>query len=159
MICRCSRVPIAQAAIFLFAAAQAWAVEPLVGRWLLKSQEVGGQQTDTDPLTLRIVQRGNSFEFGYSLPVNNIQFVSMSFVSNLDGAEADVKNSQGNKIGTVKVAKAGGSLYKVALQGPNRPSAVGTMTVSADGKILTSESDSSMPGQKPIHTRQIFSRE
>jgi hypothetical protein len=145
--------------IFLLAAAQAWAVEPLVGRWLLKSQEVGGQQTDADPLTLRIVQRGNSFEFGYSVPVNNIQFVSMSFVSNLDGAEADVKNSQGNKIGTVKVSKAAGSLYKVVLQGPNRPSAMGTMTVSADGKTLTSESDANAPGQKPTHTRQVFSRE
>ena len=65
--------------LFLLSATQAWAAEPLVGRWLLKSQDVGGQQTDADPLTLRIVQRGNTFEFGYSLPVNNIQFVSMSF--------------------------------------------------------------------------------
>jgi hypothetical protein len=145
--------------ILLLAAAQAWAAEPLVGRWLLKTQEVGGQQTDSDPLTLRIVQRGNSFEFGYSLPVNNIQFVSMSFASRLDGAEADVKNSQGNKIGTVKITKAGASLYKVVLEGPNRPSAVGTMTVSADGKTLTSDSDASVPGKGPVHTHQIFSRE
>lgn len=145
--------------ILLLAAAQAWAAEPLVGRWLLKTQEVGGQQTDSDPLTLRIVQRGNSFEFGYSLPVNNIQFVSMSFASHLDGTEADVKNSQGNKIGTVKITKAGASLYKVVLEGPNRPSAVGTMTVSADGKTLTSDSDASVPGKGPVHTHQIFSRE
>src|SRR4029077_17543957 len=135
------------AVLFLLAAAQAWAVEPLVGRWLLKSQEVGGQQTDADQLTLRIVQRGDAFEFGYSLPVNNIQFVSMSFASHLDGAEADVKNSQGNKIGTVKITKAGGSLYKVVLEGPNRPSAVGTMTVSADGKTLTSDSEANVPGK------------
>jgi hypothetical protein len=145
--------------ILLLAAAQAWAAEPLVGRWLLKSQEVGGQQTDADPLTLRIVQRGNSFEFGYSVPVNNIQFVSMSFASHLDGTEAEVKNSQGNKIGTVKITKAGAALYKVVLEGPNRPSAVGTMTVSADGKTLTSESDTNLPRQGPTHTRQIFSRQ
>src|ERR1700731_4173976 len=69
--------------IFLLSTAEAWAAEPLVGRWLLKSQDVGGQQTDADPLTLRIVQRGNTFEFGYSVPVNNIQFVSMSFTSHL----------------------------------------------------------------------------
>jgi len=145
--------------MFLLSAVQAWAAEPLVGRWLLKSQEVGGQQTDADPLTLRIVQRGNSFEFGYSVPVNNIQFVSMSFTSNLDGKEADVKNSQGNKIGTVKISKAGGSLYKVVLEGPNRPSATGTMTVSADGKTLTSDSEANVPGRGPTRTHQVFARE
>jgi hypothetical protein len=145
--------------ILLLAVAHAWATEPLVGRWLLKSQEVAGQQTDSDPLTLRIVQRGNAFEFGYSVPVNNIQFVSMSFASHLDGTEADVKNSQGNKIGTVKVAKAGGSRYKVVLQGPNRPTAVGSMIVSADGKTLTCDSDATLPGQGSTHTHQVFSRE
>jgi len=145
--------------ICLLSTAQAWAAEPLVGRWLLKSQEVGGQQTDADPLTLRIVQRGNTFEFGYSVPVNNIQFVSMSFTSHLDGTEADVKNSQGNKIGTVKITKAGGSRYKVVLEGPNRPSAVGTMTVSADGKTLTSDSEANVPGKGSTHTHQVFSRE
>jgi hypothetical protein len=149
----------AAALIFLLSAVQAWAAEPLGGRWLLKSQEVGGQQTDADPLTLRIVQRGNTFEFGYSVPVNNIQFVSMSFASHLDGTEADVKNSQGTKIGTVKITKAGGSLYKVVLEGPNRPSAVGTMTVSADGKTLTSDSEANVPGKGSTHTRQVFSRE
>jgi hypothetical protein len=145
--------------IVLLSVVPAWAAEPLVGRWLLKSQEVGGQQTDADPLTLRIVQRGNTFEFGYSVPVNNIQFVSMSFASHLDGTETDVKNSQGNKIGTVKITKAGGSRYKVVLEGPNRPSAVGTMTVSADGKTLTSDSEANVPGKGSTHTRQVFSRE
>jgi hypothetical protein len=145
--------------ILLLAAAQAWAAEPLVGRWLLKSQEVGGQQTDADQLTLRIVQRGNAFEFGYSLPVNDIQFVSMSFASHLDGTDAEVKNSHGEKIGTVKVTKAGGSRYKVVLEGPNRPTASGSMTVSADGKTLTCDSDANVPGRGPTHTHQIFSRE
>ena len=168
-ICPCSSVsssremtkPIVWTAIVMFvlAAAQAWAAEPLVGRWLLKSQEVGGLQTDTDPLTLRIVQRGNSFEFGYSVPVNNIQFVSMSFTSHLDGAEGDVKNSQGDKIGTVKITKAGGALYKVVLAGTNRPTATGTMAVSADGKTLTCDSDATLPGRGPTHTHQVFSRE
>jgi hypothetical protein len=147
------------AVILLLAAAQAWAAEPLVGRWLLKSQEVGGQQTDADELTLRIVQRGNEFEFGYSLPVNNIQFVSMSFASHLDGAEADVKNSQGDKIGTVKITKAGGSLYKVVLAGPNRPTANGTMAVSSDGKTLNCDSDVNLPGKGPTHTHQVFARQ
>jgi hypothetical protein len=147
------------AVVLLFAAAQAWAVEPLVGRWLLKSQEVGGQQTDADQLTLRIVQRGDSFEFGYSLPVNNIQFVSMSFASHLDGTDSDVKNSQGDKIGTVKISKAGVSLYKVVLAGPNRPTANGSMAVSSDGKTLNCDSDVTLPGKGPTHTHQVFTRQ
>jgi hypothetical protein len=153
------RSPFLPAVVLLLAAAQAWAVEPLVGRWLLKSQEVGGQQTDADQLTLRIVQRGDSFEFGYSLPVNNIQFVSMSFASHLDGTDADVKNSQGDKIGTVKISKAGGSLYKVVLAGPNRPTANGTMAVSSDGKTLNCDSDVILPGKGPTHTHQVFKRQ
>jgi hypothetical protein len=152
-------IKFAPVVILLLAASQIWAVEPLVGRWLLKTQEVGGQQTDSDPLTLRIVQRGDSFEFGYSVPVNNIQFVSMSFASHLDGAEADVKNANGQKIGTVKISKTGGSIYKVILTGPNRPTATGTMSVSADGKTLTSDSDANVPGRGPTHTHQIFARE
>src|ERR1700739_3011547 len=136
------------AAILMFlSAAEAWSAEPLAGRWLLKSQEVGGNQTDADPLTLRITQKGNTFEFAYSLPVNNIQFVSMSFSPRLDGTEAEVKNSQGTKIGTV---------YKVALQGENRPTAVGTMAVSSDGKTLICDSDANVPGRGPTHTHQIF---
>ena len=153
------RSPFLPAVVLLVAAAQAWAVEPLVGRWLLKSQEVGGQQTDADQLTLRIVQRGDSFEFGYSLPVNNIQFVSMSFASHLDGTDADVKNSQGDKIGTVKISKAGGSLYKVVLAGPNRPTANGSMAVSSDGKTLNCDSDVTLPGKGPTHTHQVFTRQ
>lgn len=147
------------AALVFLLAAQAWAAEPLLGRWLLQSQEVAGQKTENEPLTLRIVQHGNAFEFAYSVPVNNIQFVSLSFSPRMDGAEADVKDSQGNKIGTVKVTKAGAAFYKVVLQGPHRPTAVGTMTVSADGKTLTCESDANAPGQPAIHTRQIFSRQ
>lgn len=143
---------------FMIAALQLWAAEPLVGRWLLQSQEVGGQKTEQDPLTLRIIQKGNAYEFAYSVPVNNIQFVSMSFSPRLDGAESDVKDSQGNKIGTVKVTKSGAALYKVILQGPNRPTAVGTMAVSSDGKTLTCESDANIRGQS-VHTRQIFSRQ
>jgi hypothetical protein len=145
--------------MFLLSVAQAWSAEPLAGRWLLKSQEVGGNQTDADPLTLRITQKGNTFEFAYSLPVNNIQFVSMSFSPRLDGTEAEVKNSQGNKIGTVKVTKAGGSLYKVVLQGDNRPTAIGTMAVSSDGKTLICDSDANVPGRGPTHTHQMFSRQ
>jgi hypothetical protein len=145
--------------IFLVATTQAWAAEPLVGLWRLVSQEVGGQKMDADSLTLRIIQTGNNLEFAYSLPVNNIQFVSMRFTSRLDGTEGEVKNAQGNKIGTVKVSKADASEYKVILQGDNRPTANGKMKVSADGKTLTCESDSKTPQQENKHTVQVFSRQ
>ena len=146
--------------LFLFVAMiPAWAAEPLVGVWRLVSQEVGGQKVDGDPLTLRVIQNGNAFEFAYSLPVNNIQFVSMRFTSHLDGSEGEVKNAQGTKIGTVKVSRASASEYAVLLQGEKRPTATGKMKVSADGKTLTSESDSKTPQGETRHTVQVFSRQ
>jgi hypothetical protein len=145
--------------VFLLAITPAWAAEPLAGTWRLVSQEVGGQKVDGDPLTLRIIQTDNNFEFAYSLPVNNIQFVSMRFTTHLDGTEGDVKNAQGTKIGTVKVSRVAPLEYSVLLQGENRPTAAGKLKVSADGKTLTSESDAKNAKQENRHTVQVFSRQ
>jgi hypothetical protein len=136
------------------------AAEPIQGRWLLVSQEIGGRKTDVDELTLRVIPAGKALEFAYSVPVNNIQFVSLRFSARTDGTEAEVTNANGTKVGTVKVTKVGGSQYRIVLQGDNKPAAVGTMTVSRDGKSLTSESDSKQPGQQAM-TRmvQVFSRQ
>jgi hypothetical protein len=153
-----TRASVAVAALLL-AAGQAQAADPLVGRWLLQSQEVAGKKADPDPLTLRIVQSGGALEFAYSLPVNNIQFVSLRFVARLDGSDADVQDADGRKIGTVKVSKGSASQYRVILQGRNRPTSYGTMTLSADLKTLVCESDSSAPNGTKIHTVQIFSRQ
>lgn len=145
--------------LFLLAATQAWAAEPLVGLWRLVSQEVSGQKIDADQLTLRVLESGGSLDFAYSLPVNGIQFVSMRFSTKLDGSEGDVRNANGAKLGTVKVSKSGGTEYKVVLQGENRPTANGTMKISADGKTLTCESDSKNPQQENRHAVQVFSRQ
>lgn len=149
----------AAAPILLLAFAQARAAEPLAGTWLLKSQEVAGQKNQPESLTLRIFKSGSGFEFAYSVPVNNIQFVSMQFTSRLDGSEADVKDAQGNKIGTIKISHAGASEYSVKLEGANRPSASGKMAISSDGKTLTSESESNVPGRGVIRTVQVFLRQ
>lgn len=136
------------------------AAEPLVGRWVLTSQEVGGQKVAADDLTLRINPAGKALEFAYSVPVNNIQFVSLRFSVRLDGTEADVTNGNSQKIGTVKLTKAGASAYRIMIAGPNRPTAAGAMTVSADGKMLKSESDATPRGQSaPVHTVQVFFRQ
>lgn len=137
----------------------AWGAESIAGRWLLQRQEVGGQKTDPDPLTLRVTPNGNGFDFAYSIPVNDVQFVSMSFTSRLDGTDADVKDSRGNKIGSIKIAHAGAMQYTVVLQGPNRPTANGKMTVSADGKTLSVETDAQAPGKAAVHTVQVFARQ
>jgi hypothetical protein len=141
-------------------APQIYAAEPLVGRWVLISQEVAGQKATADDLTLRINPAGKALEFAWSVPVNNIQFVSLRFSVRLDGTEADVTNGNSQKIGTVKVTKAGASAYRIMIGGPNRPTASGTMTVSADGKTLKSESDATPRGRSaPVHTVQVFSRQ
>jgi hypothetical protein len=136
----------------------AWAAEPLAGLWRLTSQEIDGQKSDVDRLTLKIVPSGGGFAFAYSVPEHDIQFVSLSFSSRLDGAESDVKDAQGNKIGTIKVARAGASQYTAVLQGPNRPSASSKLTVSADGKTLSFATDSKAPGHGAVHTTQVFER-
>jgi hypothetical protein len=146
--------------IVMLSAGPMQGAEPLLGRWLLVSQEVGGQKTEVDELMLRIVMRGQTLEFGYSVPVNNVQFVSLRFAARPDGTEADVTNANGQKIGTAKVTKSSALQYRLVIQGPNKPTASGTMTISPDGKTLRWESDSKQPGQSAV-TRmvQVFSRQ
>ncbi len=133
---------------------------PLVGTWRLDSQEVNGRRTNSEPLTLKVTQSGGKLNFAFSVPVNNVYFVSMSYALKLDGSEADVKNANGEKIGTVQITPAGPFQYKVTLKGANRPESSGKLTVSADGKTLTSEQDTAPGGSsgRSIHSRQIFSR-
>ncbi len=105
---------------------------PLVGTWRLDSQEVNGQR-NSEPLTLRITQSGDKLNFAFSVPVNNVYFVSMSYAVKLDGSEADVKNADGEKIGTVQITRAG---------------------------PLPNEQDRvpGGPSGRSIHSRQLFSR-
>src|ERR1700761_2196016 len=143
------------AAVFLLAAASLPAAEPIVGTWQLQSQEVNGMKRESDPLTLRIYPAGDKFTFAFAVPLNKIDFVSMTYTVKLDGTEAEVKNVRGEKVGTVQMTKAGPSIYKLVMKGPNRPDTMGQLTVSADGKQLTSESDSTQGGHA-THAVQRF---
>jgi hypothetical protein len=134
-------------------------IEPLVGKWLLKSQQVSGQETASRPLTLDIRLRGEALEFEYSVPLNNSRVVSLRFVARLDGSPSDVKDAQGRKIGMARVERVGDLEYSLFLEGPNRPTASGKMKLSTDRKTLVCESDSSPPGAAKTHTVQVFSRQ
>ena len=136
--------------------APAWAADPIVGKWRLDRQDVDGKKINAEPLVLQVTPSGDQLAFAFSLPVNNIYFVSMSYTVRLDGSEADVKNAQSEKIGTIKMTRSAASQYKLTIRGPNRPVSTGTLTVSADGKTLTSESDSGDAG-RPAHVTQSFS--
>jgi hypothetical protein len=133
------------------------AAEPLVGTWRLERQELNGEKTDFEPLTLRISQSRDKFTFAFSMPVHNIHYVSMSYTVRLDGTEGDVKNGNGEKLGDVKITRAGPSQYKLVLRGPNRPQTSGTLTISSGGKTLTSESDAMQAG-RAVHLMQLFAR-
>ena len=136
------------------------APEPLIGTWRLESQEVNGQKSNAEPLTLKVSQDGDKLAFAFSVPVNNVYFVSMTYTVKLDGSEADVKNSQGEKMGTIQVTVSAPSQYKLILKGPNRPDSSGKLTVSPDGKTLNSEQDTvpGGPSGRSMHSKQIFSR-
>ena len=133
------------------------APEPLVGTWRLDRQEINGAAINFEPLTLKITQTGDRLAFAFSVPVNNVYFVSMSYTLRLDGTEADVKNGRDEKVGTIQMRPDGPSQYKLALKGPNRPDSSGKLTVSADGKSLTSEAESTQAG-RTVRSKQVFSR-
>jgi hypothetical protein len=136
------------------------APEPIVGTWRLDSQEVNGQKSNAEPLTLKVTQAGDKLAFAFSVPVNDVYVVSMTYTVKLDGSEADVKNAKGDKVGAVQMSLTGPSQYKLILKGPNHPDSSGKLTVSPDGKTLTSETDTVQvgPSGRSIHSRQTFSR-
>ena len=154
------RALVLSAATVLLTAALHAAPEPLLGTWRLDSQEVNGQKGNPEPLTLKVTQASDKLEFAFSVPVNNVYFVSMTYAVKLDGSEADIKNAKGDKVGTIQMTPGGPSQYKVVMKGPNRPDSSGRLTVSADGKTLTSEQDvmQAGPSGRSIHSRQLFSR-
>ena len=133
--------------------------EPLVGRWLLKSQQISGQDTALRPLILEITAVGGAFQFEYSVPSKASKAITLSFVARLDGSASDVKDAQGRKIGTAKVARASPLEYSLILEGPNRPTASGKMKLSADRATLECDSDSVAPGGARTHTVQVFARQ
>jgi hypothetical protein len=133
------------------------AAEPLAGLWRLTLQEIDGQRRDVEPLTLRIVQRGERLSFAFSVPVNDIHMVTVSYSLLVDGADADILDSNQRKIGTIQVRRGGPRRYTLLMKGPNRPDSQGTLTVSADGKTLVSESVS-VQGGKQVIAKQTFRR-
>ena len=90
--------------------------------------------------------------------VNNAKVVSMTYDLELGGKEADVKDAHGETVGTIEMASTGESQYRLSIKRPDRRDSAGKLTVSIDGKTLTSEADTLHAG-KPLHTVQIFSRQ
>ena len=150
------RRALALAAILAYSLAAA-PPEPLAGTWRLERQEINGEVTKSEPLSLKITQEGDRLAFAFSVPVNDIYFVSMSYTLRLDGTAADVKNGRGEKIGSIEMKSDGPSQYKLVLKGPNRPDSSGRLTVAADGKSLTSEAES-MQGGRTVRSKQVFLR-
>jgi hypothetical protein len=155
----CSRLVL----LLLLLACFAFAGEPIVGTWKLESQQINGQKGDFEQMTLRVYATGDSFEFAYSVPVNGIHIVSARFVKvHFDGSEAEVQDVRNNKVGTVKINKGAttrtGTQYRTVITGPSRPTAEGTLTVSADGKKLTAESTANIPGKGASSSVQTFTR-
>jgi len=121
---------------------------------------VNGQKSSVEPLTLNVSQAGDKLAFAFSVPVNNVYFVSMTYAVKPDGSEGDVKNARGEKVGTIQLSPSGPWQYKVVMKGPNHPDGSGRLTASPDGKTLTSETDTVQvgPSGRSMHSKQIFSR-
>jgi hypothetical protein len=152
-----NRVLVKSAALVVLCALACAGAEPLLGTWRLDHQEINGEKTNSEPLTLKVSQAGDRLAFAFSVPVNEVYFVSMTYTLKPDGSVADVKNARGETIGTIRMTPGDSSQYKFVLKGPNRPDSTGRLTVSPDGKTLTSEGDTVQAGRS-IHSKQIFSR-
>lgn len=144
-------------AVLMLMTPLAWAADPLAGTWLLQHQEVGGNETNSNPLTLAVTPAGNRLDFAFIVTVNNAPVVNLKFSSPLDGTEAEVSGGDGKKMGTARVSREGNA-YKVLMEGPGRPAVATRMTLSADGKTLVSESDVQAPNAAKVHTKQVFTR-
>ncbi len=142
----------------LLCATFSYAADPLLGTWRLNSQEVDGQSVPFEHLTLRIQQAGSKLSFAFSVLVNRIEFVSMTYTAKPDGEKADIKKSDGQTVGTVHLTKVSPLQYKLVVKGPNRPDSSGDLTVDKEGKTLISEQDSANPAGRPVHAKQIFIR-
>jgi len=135
------------------------AAEPIVGTWHLDKQEVNGEKIEaTLPMTMKVSEAGAKLDFSFSVLVKDVNTVNMTYEVKLDGTEADVKDAQGQKLGTIEMASSGRAEYKLLLKRSNRLDTAGKLTVSPDGKTLISEADTLHAG-KTIHTIQQFSRQ
>ena len=134
------------------------AADPLAGNWSLKLQEVGGNQTDSNPLTLAIAPSGERLDFAFIVTVNHEPVVNLKFSSPLDGTAAEISGGDGKKMGTAKVSRDGAA-YKILMEGPGRPAVTTQLTLSSDGKTLVSESDVQTPSGSTLHTKQVFIRQ
>lgn len=133
------------------------AAEALVGIWRLERQEINGQSSDIDPIAFQVSQARDTFSFVFSVPIHEIYVVTLRYTVRLDGSVADVQSGDGEKIGTIQMTRTAAGQYSLVMKGSSRPDSRGTLTVSADGKTLISESDATQSG-RTIHSKQTFSR-
>src|SRR5215471_4399552 len=130
-----------------------WAAEPLVGIWRLQRQEINGQAGDFQPLALQVSQTGDRLRFAFSVPMPDIYFVTTTYTVRLDGSSADIMDGNSRKMGTIQMTRSGPRQYTVTMKGQDRPDSQGKLTISADGKTLTSEADAVQAGRS-IHSKQ-----
>ena len=133
------------------------AAEALVGIWRLEHQEINGQASEIDPIAFQVSEARDAFSFVFSVPIQEIYVVTLRYTVRLNGSVADVTTGDGDKIGTIQMTRTGAGKYTLIMKGSNRPDSRGTLTVSADGKTLISESDATQSG-RTVHSKQTFSR-
>jgi hypothetical protein len=134
------------------------AADPLVGIWRLQRQEINGEKGEVEPLALQVSPAGDRLSFAFSVPINDIYFVTLTYTLRLNGSDADIKDANGQTIGTIQMTRNGSGQYQLIMKGPARPESRGTLTISADGKTLISESDA-RPSGRLLHSKQTFARD
>ena len=134
------------------------AADALVGTWRLERQEINGESAKSAPMQLSVYEIRDSLSFAFAAQVDGQFVTTMGYRVLLNGTEADVKNAKGEKIGTVTMTIPGPMQYAITLKRPEQPATIGRLALSADGKTLTSETDTPR-GEQTIHMVQVFARQ
>jgi hypothetical protein len=152
------RIVFSMGLLGLLSAARTFAEEPICGKWLMIYQKVGDMKDMPKPVPgIKITQNGTALRFEYTTGIEEKTY--LTFNPHMDGSPADMLNERGDKVGTARLTKSG-AVYTLIFEKRNGTQEPGKISLSQDGKLLTMESEASVPdhGPGPTHIIQQFAR-
>ena len=120
----------------------------LYGTWKMRPSGVPG---DRSQQVQTITQAGDGVKVTTEIDMGNGTTMSMSYTTKLDGAEVPVY-SAGKVVMTMRAKKTGPNTYEGSTSANGMTIQFKT-TISADGKVMTTESTN-----EPIKSRSVFDR-
>lgn len=125
-----------------------WAADAFYGTWKMRLNEVPG---DHSTQLVTIVPAGDGAKVTTDIDMGNGTKMTLVYTTKLDGTPVPVY-SAGKVVMTIRATKVGPNTYEGSTSANGQTAGYKT-TISADGKVMTSESTSG-----PIKSRSVFDR-